>query len=387
MGRSWGWALVVWTVVAAPAGVAEARTAEVHLVVRSDLQRLQPSAPPDEPMEPAPSLQQKVREIVTAHPAFRDVTLKVVVSEGAPNPRVPADFMRLVEQGIDEVVVVNLRYQLRLDNFRATGVAGIGGHIAVYSVVGRRQVVSRGIAVTVRYPGDVSKETVVQAELAARARGAPIPIEQVELSLLDAAVKQRLERELGSALGIYHPPSLPQASKRAIEESMERLVRFLAQSPDRRGEAVQVSEQYLVRYADSPHREDVATRLRTLRQPGGTDPRLETERQRERVANRVKESVTASQLAGLIEQLTGSVVEVRAFTLWQESATVWMRGDDRRQDFVVEQVPSRLWALEADPPALYVLVLGRRPDPRFVDTRIPVLRWVGCPKTACPPGP
>lgn len=366
--------------------MAEARSAEVHVVVKVDLQRVQPVGPPDEPIEPVPAIQQKARDIASSHPAFRDVTLRVVTSETPPNPRVPADFLRLIDQGVDEVVVVNLGYHLRLDNFRAVGVAGVRGHVAVHSVAGRRQVVSRAFAVAVRYPGDVTKEAVLQAELTARARGAPVPVEQVELGLLDAAVKRKLEPELRAALAVYHPPSLPQVSQRAVQESMDRMARFLAQLPERRDEAARVFEQYLVRYADDPQRAEVETRLRELKRPAGRDPRVEAERQQERTQNRIAQSLTAGQLAEAFERLIGSVIEVREFKLDWRDDTVVMMPANRNQDFLVEEVPSRLRELPADPPAIYVKVVERRWDRRIpgLDLKVPVVQWVGCPKAVCP---
>jgi len=365
---------------------AHARTAEVHVVVKADLQRLQPSGPPDEPIEPAPSAQQKARDLVASHPAFRDVTVRVVASEAPPNPRVPADFLRLIDQGVDEVVVINLGYQLRLDNFRGTGVAGVRGHVAVHSVAGRRQVVSRPFTVVARYPGDVSKESVLQAELAARGRGAPVPIEQIELGLLDQAVKQKLDRELGAALTIYHPASLPQVSRRAVQESIERMARFLARAPERHEEASRLLERYLVRYAEPSQRAEVEARLRELKRGPGRDPRREVERQQERAQNRIARSLTAAELAETFEQLVGSVVEVRDFKLdWRDDSVV-MRPADRNQDFLVEQVPTQMRELPADPPAMYVRVVERRWDQRIpgLDLRIPVVHWVGCPKAVCP---
>lgn len=365
--------------------LAEARSAEVHVVVKVDLQRLQPSGPPDEPIEPAPSIQQKTRDIVSTHPTFRDVTVRVVTSETPPNPRVPADFLRLIDQGIDEVVVVNLGYYLRLDNFRGKGIAGVRGHVAVHSVAGRRQVVSRAFAAAARYPGEVTKEAVLQAELAARTRGAPIPVEQLELGLLDAAVKQKLERELRAALAIYHPPSLPQVSQRAVQESMDRMARFLAQSPERRDEAARVFEQYLVRFADAPQRTEVEARLRELKR-AGRDPKQEVERQQERARNQIAQSLTAAQLAEAFERLIGSVVEVREFKLDWRDNTVVMMPTNRNQDFLVEEVPGQMRELPADPPAIYVKVVERRWDQRIpgLDLKIPVVHWVGCPKAVCP---
>lgn len=384
--------IAAWAAVLVPAAVAapslvEARTTEVHLIVKTDLQRLQPSGPPDEPLEPAPSIQQKARDAVATHPAFRDVSVRIVASETPPNPRVPAEFLRLVDHRVDDVVVVNLSYHLRLDNFRASGSAGVQGFVAVHSVAGRRQVASRAFTVAVRYPGEVTKEAVVQAELAARARGTAVPVEEIELGLLDAAVKERLERELAAALGIYHPASLPQLSRQAVQEAMGRMARFISESPDRREEAIQMLEQYLQRYPDSPNRPQLEARLRRLKMAAGRDPDQEVQRRHELAANRVAQSLTAAELAELFERLVGSVVEVRAFRLdWRDDAMV-MTPNDKNQHFVVDQAPPRLKELEADPPVIYVLVVGRRSDPRIpgVDIKIPVVRWVGCPKTACPP--
>src|SRR5262245_13190607 len=205
------------------AAPADARTAEVHLVVKSDLQRLHPNGPPDEPLEPAPTIADRAREVIRAHPNFRQVTVRLEKSETSPNPRVPADFLRLVDAGVDDVVEVSLSYHLRLDSFRASGKAGVQGYVAVYSVPGRRKVLSRAFTAVVSYPGEVTKEAVIQAELAARARGAAVPIEEVELGLLDAAVKERLGRELGVALGAYYPASLPTLSQDAVRDSLGRM--------------------------------------------------------------------------------------------------------------------------------------------------------------------
>lgn len=365
---------------------AEGRTAEVHLIVTVDLQRLHPNAPPDEPIEPAPSIEQKVRDLIAAHPVFRGVTVRLFTSETAPSPRVPAEFLRLVDQGVDEVVVVNLRYQMRLDSFRAAGRAGVQGFVAVHSVAGRRKVLSREFAVTAAYPGDVAKEAVFQAELAARGRGAPVPVEEIELGLLDRAVKARLEPELTAAFSVYNPASLPQLSKQAVQEAMARMARFLAECPGRRDEAIQMLEQYLGRYPDSPHRPQLEARLRRIKL-AGPDPAQETQRRQDRAANRVSQALTAAELAEVFEKLVGSVVEVRAFKLdWRRDDTVVMMPTDKRQDFAVDQAPPRLKDQEADPPVIYVLVVGRREDPRFgIDVKIPTVRWMGSPREACPP--
>ena len=143
----------------------------------------------------------------------------------------------------------------------------------------------------------------------------------------------------------------------------------------------------LQRYPDSPNRPQLEARLRRLKMAVGRDPGQEVQRRQELAANRVTQSLTAAELAELFERLVGSVVEVRAFKLdWRGDAVV-MTPTDKNQDFVVDQAPSRLKELEADPPVIYVLVVGRRSDPRIpgVDLKIPVVRWVGCPKTACPP--
>src|SRR5262245_58589356 len=152
------------------AAPADARTVEVHLVVKSDLQRLHPSSPPDEPLEPTPTIAEKAREVISAHPAFKQVTVRLEKSETAPNPRVPADFVRLVDRGVDDVVEVSLNYHLRLDSFHANGKAGVQGYVAVYSVPGRRKVLSRTFTLVVSYPGEVTKASVIQAELTARSR-------------------------------------------------------------------------------------------------------------------------------------------------------------------------------------------------------------------------
>lgn len=377
--------LALGVALSLPARV-EGRTAEVHLIVTVDLQRLHPNAPPDEPIEPAPSLEQKLRTAIAAHPAFRGVTVRLFASETPPSPRVPAEFLRLVDHGVDEVVVVSLRYQMRLDGFRATGRAGVQGFVAVHSVAGRRKVLSRELGVTVAYPGDVTKEAVLQAELSARGRGATVPVEEIELGLLDRVVKERLEPELSAALGVYNPASLPQLSRQAVQEAMVRMARFLAESPGRRDEAIQMLEQYLERYPDSPHRSQLEARLRRLKLTG-RDPGQDAQRRDERAAARVAQSVTAAELAELFERLVGKVVEVRAFKLDWHKDTMVMMPTGKKQDFVVDQAPSGLKELEVDPPVIYVLVVGRREDPAFpgIDVKVPVLRWIGCPREACPP--
>ncbi len=366
--------------------VAAARTAEVHLVVKVDLQRTHPGAPPDEPLEPAPAIQDQARDVAAAHPVFGGVTARIVASEAPPNPRVPADFLRLVDHGVDDVVLVQLNYHVRLDSFHASGRAGVQGYVAVFNVAGRRKVASRQFTVTVAYPGDVSKEAVIQAELAARSRGAAVPIEEVELGLLDAAVKAQLGGELAGALGIYHPASLPPLSKEAVQDAMRRMARFLANSPDRRAEAREMLEGYVTRYPDSPHRADLERRLRRLEQMAARDPAQDRERQQERAASGVTRSLTAAELADVFERLVGSKVEVRAFKLDWRDETVVMTPTDKNQDFLVEGTPPRMRDLETDPSPIYVLVVGRRSDPRIplVDVKVPVVRWVGCPKTACP---
>ena len=125
----------------------------------------------------------------------------------------------------DDVVVVNLVYHLRLDSFRAVGQAADQGYVAVHSVAGRRKVSSRAFTVVVAYPGDVTKEAVIQSELGARAKGSTVPIEEVELGLLDAAVK--LNSKDGSAFGqrAWIKAGCPDArfrdGKQAVEDATE----------------------------------------------------------------------------------------------------------------------------------------------------------------------
>lgn len=367
-----------------PMGAAQARTAEVHLVTKVDLQRLHPSAPPDEPLEPTPAIADKAREVVAAHPTFRQVTSRVQASETAPNPRVPADFLRLVDQGVDDVVVVSLSYYMRLDSFRATGKAGVQGNVAVHSVAGRRKVASRAFTVVVSYPGEVTKEAVIQAELAARARGAAVPIEEVELGLLDAALKQRLDRELRAALGVYYPASLPAVSKEAVDDALVRMARFLANAPDRRDEAILILEGYLRRSPDSAQRPDLERQLRRLKQAAGRGPGQSGKAQPEWDALGISRSLTATELTTLFERLVGSKVEVWSFKLdWGDDGTVVMKAD-KKQDLIVEGTPPKMRELDADPSPIYVLVVGRRDHPMFLDVKIPVVRWLGCPKTSCP---
>jgi hypothetical protein len=374
--------LLVAILVGLPA-VAAARTADVHIVVKVDLQRTHPGAPPDEPLEPAPAIQQQARDVVASHPVFRDVTARIQTSEAAPNPRVPADFLRLVDQRVDDVVVVELGYHVRLDSFQASGRAGIQGYVAVFNVAARRKVASRQFNIVAEYPGDVPREAVVQAELAARARGAAVPVEEVELGLLDAAVKERLGRELAAALAVYHPASLPAVSRQAVEDAMRRMAQYLADSPDRRPEAIVMLEGYLTRFPDSPHRAEMERRLQRLKQTAARDPAQDRDRQRERATNHVAQTLTAAQLTQLFEKLIGSVVEVRAFRLdWRDDGTAVMTPDSKGQTLLVTGTPNRARELDADPEPIYVLVVGR--EPRFLDVKVPVVRWVGCPKTSCP---
>jgi hypothetical protein len=372
------------TVAAAPAA---ARTTEVHLVVKADLQRLHPNAPPDEPLEPAPGVTDRARQVVGDHPTLRQVTLRVVTSDSAPNPRVPADFLRLVDQGVDDLIVVNLTYHLRLDSFRASGKAGVQGYVAVHSVAGRRKVASRTFAVVVSYPGEVTKEAVLQAELAARARGAAIPIEEVELGLLDTAVKQRLERELRTALGVYYPASLPQLSSEAVQDALSRMARFLSSAPDRRDDAVLVLESYLRRYPDAPDRKELDAMLGRLKPQTARTPGQNGKGQPEWSAMGISRSLTAKELAEGFERMVGARVELWSFKLDWRDGTVLLTPTDRNQDFIVEGAPPRIQSLEADPNPIYVLVVGRRADPRIplIDVKIPVVRFIGCPRTACPP--
>jgi hypothetical protein len=166
------------------------------------------------------------------------------------------------------------------------------------------------------------------------------------------------------------------------------MARFLAASPDRREEAIQVLDRYLKQYPDSPHRPELERRLNRLRQAPGRDPGRERERERERAANQVARALTAGQLAELFDQVVGRVVEIRAFRLdWRDGGKVVMTPMDRKQDFILEQVPPGVRNLETDPSPIYVLVVERRKDPDIpiLDAKVPVVRWVGCPKTSCPP--
>ncbi len=381
----WGrLALVAATLLLA--ATAEARTTEVHVIVKVDLQRLHPNAPPDEPIEPAPAVVQKARELVEGHPAFRRVTLKLQTSETAPNPRVPADFLRLVDRGVDDVVVVDLSYHVRLDSFHATGKGGVQGQVAVHSVAGRRKVLSRPFTIVVSYPGEVTKEAVIQAELAARARGAAVPIEEIELGLLDAAVKERLARELGSALGAYNPGSLPTLSKEAVQDALRRMAGFLASAPDRRDDAIMTLEGYLQRFPDASNRAEIEQRLRRLKQAQSRGPAQKGPVPSEWAAMGISRSLTAKELADTFERLVGSKLEIWSFKLDWRDGTVVMTPTGRNQDFIVEGTPPTMRELEADPNPIYVLVVGRRADPRIplIDVKIPVVRWLGCPKTACP---
>lgn len=383
--QGWRGAIVAALVVLVPAAAA-ARTAEVHVISGADIQRVHPGRPPDEPLEPAPAIGARVPEIVAAHPAFRGVTVRVVTGEVAPSPRTPADFLALVERGVDDVVVVHLDYHVRLDAFRASGTAVVQGVVAVHSVAGRRQVASRAFRVAAAYPGEIAREAVIEAELAARARGQAVPVEEIELGLLDAAVKQGLAPELAAALAVYNPASLPPVSREAVEEGMRRLARFLADSPDRRAEAVQVIEAYLRRFPAGPGRADLEATLRRLRQAPSRDASQDGQRARERAAQRVARTVTAGELVELFERLVGAVVEVRAFKLDWRDRLVVLSPVDRRQTVVLDDVPGRIRELDADPVPIWVLVVGRRADPRVpgVDVKVPVVRWVGCPATACP---
>lgn len=372
------------------AEAASERTAEVYLVLKTDLQRVHPSGPPDEPIEPEPALVSRARDVITRQfaAAYRGVNLLLLTNEVPPNPRVPGDLLRLVDRGVDDVIVVDLRYYARLDSFRAHGVAGIKGHVVVHNVVAGRQVASRTFATGATYPGDVTKEAVLKAELGARARGAPIPVEQVELNLLDDAVKRGFERELLSALGIYHPPSLPRTSARTVQDSLERMARFLAEVPDRRVEATQMLGECLRRFPGSSRRAELEALLRQVRQGSAPDLQREAQRQQERAANRVREIVTAAQLGELFETRVGWVVEVREFKLeWFENV-LWMTPATTKERFIIEQAPTGMRDAPADPVAMYVEVVERRRDDSIpiADLVLPVLKWIGCPRTACPGG-
>jgi hypothetical protein len=377
-------ALGLAPLLAAP---ADARTVEVHLMVRSDLQRLHPNAPPDEPLEPTPTIAEKAREVIGAHPAFRQVTVRLEKSETAPNPRVPADFLRLVDSGVDDMVEVSLNYHLRLDSFHANGKAGVQGYVAVYSVPGRRKVLSRAFTLVVSYPGEVTKAAVIQAELAARAKGAAVPIEEVELGLLNAAVKERLGAALGAALGAYYPASLPSLSTEAVRESLRRMALFLANAPDRRDDAILALENYLQRYPDSPNRGQLEQRLGRLKQAAGRGPGPKAQAQSDWASMGISKAVTAKELAEAFERLVGSKLELWSFKLDWRDGTVVMTPTDKNQDFIVEGTPPAMRELEADPNPIYILVVGRREDPRIplVDVKVPVVRFLGCPKTSCPP--
>lgn len=375
------WPGILAAVLLLPAAAA-ARTVEVHLVVKVDLQRTHPNAPPDEPLEPAPGIHETAREVVGAHPGFQSITARTLTSETPPNPRVPADFLRLVDAQVDDVVVVDLTYHLRLDSFRASGVAGVQGHVAVHSVAGRRKVVSRSFTVSATYPGDVTREAVLKAEQESSAKGTPVPIEEIELGLLDAAVKERLGQELRSALRVYRPGSLPGVSRERVQDAMRRMARFLEDS-DRRDEAIQLLQGHLERYPDSPHRADVERRLRRLKRGAARDPVKDRQRQEERAAHHVVQSLTAAQLGELFEKLVGSVVEVRAFRLdWRDDGTAVMTPVNEKQSFIVKGTPAAARELEADPDPIYVLVVGR--EPLFLGVKVPVVRWIGCPGSACP---
>jgi hypothetical protein len=388
------WALCGTLAIAAglemgPAAAAE-RTAEVYLLVTTDLLRVHPSGPADEPVEPEPALMGRARDVVTAQFAARHqgVNLLVFTNEVPPNPRVPGDLLKLVDRGVDDVIVVNLSYHARLDSLRASGAAVVRGHVAVHSVVAGRQVASRTFVVAARYPGEVTKEAVVKAELGARARGTPVAVEQVELGLLDQAVKRGFERELLAGLGIYHPPSLPRASSRAVQESLERLAAFLAGVPDRRAEATQVLGECLRRFPGSGRRAELDGLLKRVREAGAPGPQREAERAQERAANRVRETLTAAQLADLFDKRLGWVVEVREFKLWSMPGDNLLRMTPTATDqgFIVEGAPARVREAPADPPAMYVEVVERRRDDSIavIDLVLPVLKWVGCPRASCP---
>jgi hypothetical protein len=389
-----GWVLCGTLAIAAALGMGVAaataadRTAEVYLLVTTDLLRVHVSGPADEPVEPEPALMGRARDVVTAQFAarHRGVNLLVFTNEVPPNPRVPGDLLKLVDRGVDDVIVVNLSYHARLDSFRAGGAAAVRGQVAIHSVVAGRQVASRTFVAVARYPGEVTKEAVLRAELGARARGTPVPVEQVELGLLDQAVKREFERALLSALGIYHPPSLPRTSSRTVQESLERLAGFLAQAPDRRPEATQVLGECLRRFPGSSRRAELEGLLRQVREPGAPSLEREAERRQERAANRVRETLTAAQLADLFDKRVGWVVEVREFKLWPEDNVLWLTPSATNQRFIVEQAPSRVRDAPADPPAMYVEVVERRRDDSIpvIDLVLPVLRWVGCPRASCP---
>jgi hypothetical protein len=164
---------------------------------------------------------------------------------------------------------------------------------------------------------------------------------------------------------------------------MGRMAQYLAASPDRRNEAIQMLEGYLTRYPDSPRRAELEPQLRRLKAVTTRDPAQDRERQQERAANHVTQSVTAAELVKLFEKLVGAVVEVRALKLdWRDDGTAIMTPINEKQDFIVKGTPPKAREMEADPEPIYVLVVGR--EPAFLDVKVPVVRWMGCPKSACP---
>jgi hypothetical protein len=100
----------------------------------------------------------------------------------------------------------------------------------------------------------------------------------------------------------------------------------------------------------------------------------------------ISKAVTAKELAEAFERLVGSKIELWSFKLDWRDGTVVLTPTDKNQDFIVEGTPPTMRDLEADPNPIYILVVGRREDPRMplVDVKIPVVRFIGCPKTSCP---
>jgi hypothetical protein len=156
--------------------------------------------------------------------------------------------------------------------------------------------------------------------------------------------------------------------------------------PDRRAEATQVLGECLRRFPGSSRRAELDGLLKQVREAGAPSPQREAERRQERAANRVRETLTAAQLADLFDKRVGWVVEVRDFKLWPEDNILWMTPTATNQRFIVEQAPARVRDAPADPPAMYVEVVERRRDDAIpvIDLVLPVLRWVGCPRASCP---
>jgi hypothetical protein len=67
---------------------------------------------------------------------------------------------------------------------------------------------------------------------------------------------------------------------------------------------------------------------------------------------------------------------------WPWPITAVMTPVNEKQSFIVKGTPTAARELEVDPDPIYVMVVGR--EPLFLGVKVPVVRWIGCPKGACP---